>query len=173
MINNNYTIHRLLELAKHLQNKEFNKEYAEMRIEYPTDYVTLIMGVNGKMHSIFPFVVEVLPFLFEEWYDSPETGSICFLPSPGMMNEYAMVEFFGMEVNELLHCFSVNHQRASVFGGATLTINSKPADVAKNIFCFLESLNESDNTGKIATRRVLVEKVMIRLRDVKTKKRKR
>ncbi|MCE9538976.1 MAG: hypothetical protein K8R85_07150 [Bacteroidetes bacterium] len=144
-----------------------------MRIEYPTDYVTLVMGVNGKMHSIFPFVLEELPLLFVEWHDSPETGSICFLPSPGMMNEYAMVEFFGMEVTELLHCFSVNHQRTSSFGGAVLTINSKPADVAKNIFCFLESLSEVDNKGEIATRRVLVEKIMIRLHDVKTKKRRR
>lgn len=71
-----------------------------------------------------------------------------------------MLEFFGLQILPMLHCFSIGHQNTSKYGGFRLTSESQPKDVAENILRYLESLpNENDDEQMLFTRRVLIEKI--------------
>ena len=56
---------RMIMLAEHLKSKSFTEKYTILRFAYPDNGLNLI-GFNGKYYYFFPFVLEELPFLFEE-----------------------------------------------------------------------------------------------------------
>ncbi len=90
-----------------------------------------------------------------------------------VVNNYAVVEFFQLDIFEALHCFSFEKQNIERYGGQKLTVNSTPKDVANNIFSFLET-RAGNKTEKqmLFVRRVLIEKTqMAPIKIVKRKRR--
>ena len=172
MRNKTENIPRLLVLAEHLKSKELNDAYKECRLAYSKNNVNLMIGVNGDCYSLFPFVIQELPVLFSEWRLN-ERGQITYLVDPSLVNNYAILEFFGLEIWPLLHCFSIGNQVTEKYGGSVLTRLSKPKDIAENIFRYLEILPQfKDETHMYFTRRVLIEKINDKLFiPVKPKKR--
>ncbi len=155
-------IPRLLLLAEHLKTKALNKAYVQMELAYSSDDVYLIIGADGKCYNFFPFVLIELPKLFDEWQWNGR-GQITYLPDPSIVNNYAVLEFFGLELFPMLHCFSIGQQNTSKYGGFILSRWTQPKDVAENIFRYIESMPcESDDTNMLYTRRVLLEKNNLR-----------
>ena len=171
MRNKTENIHRLLILAEWLKSKELNDSFKECQFVYSKSNINLMIGLNGNCYLLFPFVVEVLPVLFTEWKLN-ERGQITYLIDPSITNNYAILEFFGLEIWPMLHCFSIGNQQIDKYGGRSLDRLSKPHDVAENIFRYLEILpNYSDEVLMYFTRRVLIEKVNIKtLLPIKQKK---
>jgi|GEM_PF-2991956 hypothetical protein len=95
------------------------------------------------------------------------------MPDYKIVNNYAVVEFFQLDIEEALHCFSFEKQNIERYGGQKLTVNSTPKDVANNIFSFLETrVGNKTEKQMLFVRRVLIEKVqMAPVKIVKRKKR--
>ncbi len=88
------------------------------------------------------------------------------------MNNYAIVQFFGLDVDQLVHLFTLGKQIQASFGGLQLTKLSKPRDVAENIFQFIEKMPKLNAAAQIYfTRRVLIEKIIFNKIISKKKKR--
>ncbi len=173
MRNTEENIPRLLILAEHLKSKELNDAYAGNKLAYSKSKVNLMIGNNGICHFLFPFVVQELPVLFKEWKLS-ESGNITYLADPTLSNNYALLEFMGLEIWPLLHLFSIDNQVIEKYGGYNLDRSSKPRDVAENIYRYLEILpNYNDEMRMQFTRRVLIEKVQIQMMTPKKRKKKR
>ena len=98
-----------------------------------------------------------------------------YLNDPKIVNNYPLLEFFGLELKPMLHLFSLGHQNVIKYGGVVLTKKSQPKDVAKNIHSYLESFPyENDDIHMLFRRRVLVEKVHLhQLKSIKQLKNKK
>ena len=166
-------IPRMLLLAEHLKSKELNEAYAENRLAYSTNKINLMIGNNGICHFLFPFVVQELPVLFSGW-KLTGNGYITYLVDPSLSNNYAILEFFGLSLNVLLHLFSIENQVPEKYGGYLLDRSSKPKHVAENIFRYLEILPHYDDELRMHfTRRVLIEKVQIKTVIINKRKKRR
>ena len=66
MRNRDENIPRLLLLAEHLKSKILNEAYTQCTLAYSKNNVNLMIGVNGELYSLFPFIVQELPVLFSE-----------------------------------------------------------------------------------------------------------
>ncbi len=149
----------LLLFAEHLESAAINERYKRTPLLYSSRGLNLTLGINGVYHQLLPFVVEELPSVFNEWFIS-STGFISYMREPGMMNQYAALEFFRLPVRPMLHIFAIERQDLKAYGGKVLDHNSLPKDVAHNIYCFLETYKLAFRWEKtLYRRRVLVEKV--------------
>ncbi|MGB3948541.1 MAG: hypothetical protein WBM13_11195 [Bacteroidia bacterium] len=152
-------IPRLLLLAEHLKNEELNEGYKSPELAYSHNTINIFIGMNGKCYPLFPFLIEELPNVFDEWYRS-EQGYVHYLGAPEIVNNYALLEFFGLNIWPMLHCFSIGNQNTVKYGGFPLNRGSHPKDVAENILRYLESFqDEKEYKQMLFTRRVLVEKI--------------
>ena len=78
---------------------------------------------------------------------------------PGMSSTYALIEFFGLEFQELLHLFSPCHQNIEKYGGKIITMESNAEDILVNVYAFLKiTLDDFEWKQKVAKRKVLFEK---------------
>lgn len=165
-------IPRLLLLAEHLRSNKLNEMYSSNQLAYSKNNINLMIGLNGQIYNLFPFVVQELSVLFTEW-KLAERGQIIYLPDPSLANNYAILEFFAMEISELLHCFSISNQNQKLYGGNLLDRTSKPKDVAENIFQYIEGLpNYNDEIHMLFTRRVIFEKTSRTIEKLKQPRKK-
>lgn len=153
---------RLLLLADHLKNEALNEGYKSPEFAYSKNHISLLIGMDGKCYPLFPFVIEELPNVFDEWYLSKQ-GYVTYLDAPEIMNTYALLEFLGLQIWPALHCFSIGNQNLVKYGGFPLNRGSRPKDVAENILRYIESVpNDNEHKHMLFTRRVLVEKIDVR-----------
>lgn len=59
-------IPRLLLLAEHLKSKKLNEMYSSNQLAYSKNNINLMIGLNGQIYNLFPFVVQELSVLFTE-----------------------------------------------------------------------------------------------------------
>lgn len=159
MRNKKQNIPRLLLLATYLKDEEFNRAHMRVELAYSKEKVHLMFGMDGKCYNFFPFVIKALPALFKEWQLN-ERGQITYLPDPKIVNNYAVLEYFGLEMWPMLHLFTIGYQNTAKYGGFILSKNTQPKNVAENIYRYIESLPHSTaDKNMVFTRRVLIEKI--------------
>lgn len=97
------------------------------------------------------------------------------MEDPALVNNYALLEYFGLQLAPMLHCFSIGHQNTIKYGGFPLTNKSQPKDISENILGYLESIScENDDEQMLFTRRVLIEKINVQhINLTKLKRRKK
>lgn len=66
MRNKTENIPRLLLLAEHLKSKKLNELYSRNQLAYSKNKINLMIGLNGQIYNLFPFVVQELSVLFTE-----------------------------------------------------------------------------------------------------------
>lgn len=142
------TFLRMMVLAEHFEHGRIYEEYYGLHFFYSDDKKTLLIGRAGKYHCVFPQVICELPHLFPE-FKKAEDGNITYVPAPDLNSHYSVLEFFGLEVKEFIHLFTVGGQKPEVYGGKELSIEYDLAELSKNIFEFLEQvLDKKINTSK-------------------------
>lgn len=123
---------RLLALAEHFEKDELHEQYYGLHFFYSDDKKRLLIGMNGKYHCIFPQAVCELVYLFSD-FKKQSDGGIIYTPAPSAGMYFGMMEYFGLELNEFLHLFSVDGQNTDLYGGKKLGIDYTSEDLAKNI----------------------------------------
>ncbi|HEX8517892.1 MAG TPA: hypothetical protein VF868_16970 [Bacteroidia bacterium] len=131
------TFMRMMILAAHLENGQFYEEYYSLHFFYSDDKKTLLIGRAGKYHCVFPQVICELPHLFLEFRKGGD-GRIIYKPSPKLNSHYGMLEFFGLELDEFLHLFTVGGQKPEKYGGQLLTIDYTIDQLKSNLFEFMQ-----------------------------------
>jgi hypothetical protein len=62
--------------------------------------------------------------------------------APNIHINYAVMEFFGLELKEYLHLFCIDRPSCDLYGGIPMTLDYTAKDVANNIYIFLERVIE-------------------------------
>jgi hypothetical protein len=148
---------RLLKLACHLRNNNLSMKYEHVQVLsfYRGMYV---IRYRKDYYKIFPFILNELDAIFEDWNFNFEGQLLCMEHSLST-SMYILLEYFGLEMKEFLHCMCIERGNVKKYGGKELTPTSTPVHVSENIYCLLESvLNRIERNEKVSTRKVLVEK---------------
>lgn len=137
------TFLRLMILAQHLETGEMKESYEKLHFFYSDDRKFLLIGRGGKYHMVIPQVVFELPYLFSH-FKRTASGQVYYDLAPEVQVNYAVMEFFGLELKEYLHLFCVDRASCDLYGGKPLTLDYTVNDIANNIFIFLEKVLEAE-----------------------------
>lgn len=126
---------RLLMLADHLDSEHAIEE-VELR---PIRLCEVEKGYNITYNvQVFQSVFQNLPAIFPEWYWDEETGEAKLSGlDPEMNSVYGVCTFFDLELEQLMHLFTVKNQKVHWYHGEVLTVRSTHFDIALNIVQFV------------------------------------
>lgn len=141
------TFMRLFILAQHLETGNMRESYEKLHFFYSDDKQILLIGRGGRYHMVIPQIVFELPYLFSE-FKRTATGEVYYIPAPEIGINYAVMEYFGLTINEYLHlaCIDRFHEE---FGGERITLDYTTKQIAQNMYVFLERTIESHKSNKI------------------------
>ena len=150
---------RLYLLAEHLKNNSFKP--------YPDVYFLHIVGNNyrirrsDRVHCSLPWILYEIPFLFPDDWAFDSKGYVIFRSRPQDKNLYVLLmEYMGLfDIRGFVHLYYELSQRTELYKGKILMRKYTPADVAENIFCFLQAtFEELQRMRLVADRSILIEK---------------
>mgnify|MGYP000253431721 CR=1 FL=1 len=150
------TFMRLLILADHLKAGKLFENYEKLHYFYSDDKKILLLGKGGLYHCIVPQAYYELPYLYSE-FGRTAAGEVYYKESSGVHVNYAIMEFYGLNLQEYLHLFAVRRQNCERYGGSLVTVDYSVQQIATNIQEFLERVLEEEKLKK--KKRSLAKKI--------------
>lgn len=126
---------RLFLLAAHLQSEEIQTKYPRNKfLHFVHNDIILFCEDDGvHFNFLFPFLIQELPNLFNEW--TVVNNKVVYTPAPELSDSSALCEFLGMESEEFHELFIPKDGAREL---QRLSPNATPIQIGDRIFDFLE-----------------------------------
>lgn len=122
----------------------------EKKVLYFTEY---------GAHVCYPWITADLDVLFPTFFFRDWRSRIVYIPCPHLSSEILLTEFFGLQSNEFVHCFSP-YRQDKLYGKKKLYPHSRPKDNVVAIKQFMKHIKKRIlSETNVCERKVLFEKI--------------